>query len=299
MPMPSQEMFDKVALLAEGSLPAEASWQERRESYDSLLEVFPAMEDVASEPITMGGVPGLRFRATDSDDSRALLYFHGGGYCIGSERSHAMIVTRLVHAAGCPVWFPLYRLAPENRFPVPAEDCIAFWQGMLEAGISARHTGFAGDSAGGGLVFVVAQAARDRGMAMPSTCVAISPWTDMEGEGTWRAGDPERDAFLMPGELEMFIEGYLGGTNLRHPLASPIYGGFEGLPPFLIQASATELLYDDAIRLAAALESAGNPAELDIAEPGTPHVWHHMVPDVPESLTAIRNAGSFIKRHTT
>ncbi len=297
--MPSQEMFDKVALLSEGSLPAEASWQERRDFYDSLGEVFPAMDDVSTEEVTMGGVPGLRFAATGSNDARAVVYFHGGGYCIGSQRSHAMIVTRLVHAAGCSVWFPLYRLAPEHPFPVSAEDCIDFWEGMIDSGINPERTGFAGDSAGGGLVFIVAQQAKSRGLALPSSCVAISPWTDMEGEGTWREGDPERDAFLMPGELEMFIEGYLGGKNLRHPLASPVFGDFAELPPFLIQASATELLYDDAVRLAAALETVGNPAELDIAEPGTPHVWHHMVPDVPESLTAIRKAGFFIKRHSS
>lgn len=297
--MPSQEMFDKVTLLAEGAMPAEATWQERREAYDSLLEVFPALEDVTIEKVVMGGVPGLRYCAPDSDESRALLYFHGGGYCIGSERSHAMIVTRLAHIVGCPIWFPLYRLAPEHPFPVPAEDCIAFWKGMLDEGIAAPRTGFAGDSTGGGLVFVVAQAARDRGIALPAACVSICPWTDMEGDGTWRDGDPERDAFLTPGELEMFVEGYLGGANLRHPLAAPVYGEFGGLPPFLVQASATELLYDDAVRLAAGLEAAGNPAELEIAEPGTPHVWHHMVPDVPEALASIRSAGAFIKDRTS
>jgi monoterpene epsilon-lactone hydrolase len=297
--MPSQEMFDKVALLTEGSLPASATWQQRRESYDSLVEVFPAMDDVESTKVVAGGVPGLRFAAADSDPDRAVVYFHGGGYCIGSERSHAMIVTRLVHAAGCPVWFPLYRLAPEHPFPVPAEDCIAFWEGMLNDGADPERTGFAGDSAGGGLVFIVAQQAAERGLRLPSSCVAISPWTDMEGEGTWLAGDPERDAFLKPGELEMFVQGYLGGANRRHPLAAPVFGEFAGLPPFLIQASATELLYDDAIRLAAALERAGNPAELDIVEPGIPHVWHHMVPDVPEALTSIRKAGAFIKQHSS
>ncbi|MGY8997959.1 MAG: hypothetical protein ACKVH7_16090, partial [Alphaproteobacteria bacterium] len=67
--MPSQQMFDKVALLAEGAMPAEATWQERREAYVSLLEVFPALEDVTSEKVVMGGVPGLRFSAADSDGS--------------------------------------------------------------------------------------------------------------------------------------------------------------------------------------------------------------------------------------
>ena len=170
--------------------------------------------------------------------------------------------------------------------------------GFAELGADPERVGFAGDSAGGGLVFSVSQAARDRGMALPKCCVALSPWTDMEGTGTWRAGDPERDVFLSPGELEMLVDGFLAGADRRDPLAAPIFGSFEGLPPFLIQASRSELLYDDAVRLAGALERANNPPLLELAEEGTPHVWHHMVPDVPEAVRSLGNAGAYV-RHLT
>ncbi|MBN34100.1 MAG: alpha/beta hydrolase [Rhodospirillaceae bacterium] len=296
--MLSREMQANLALLSEGSLPAEATWKERRESYDSLSEAFPPLPEVVVERVDLGGVPGLRYAAANSDESRAVFYLHGGGYCIGSEKSHAMIVTRLAEGAGCPVWFPLYRLAPEHRFPVPIEDCITAWKALVDQGVDSGRTGLAGDSAGGGLTFIVAQAARDRGLALPACCVAISPWTDMEGHGTWRDGDPDRDAFLLPGELEMFIDGFLGDADRRDPRASPIHGAFEGLPPYLIQASRSELLYDDALRLAEALEKASNPPVLELAEEGTPHVWHHMVPDVPESAAALERAAAYLRENT-
>ena len=295
--MLSEPMKANLALLREGALPADATWRERREAYDSLIEAFPALPAVAREDAQFGGVSGFRYMPPGGDETRAIVYFHGGGYCIGSEKSHEMIVTRLAAGAGCPVWFPLYRLAPEHRFPTPVEDCIAAWRGFAQAGLDPARIGFAGDSAGGGLTFIVAQAARDRGAALPGCCVAVSPWTDMEGEGTWREGDPERDAFLTPGELDALIDGFLDGdANRRDPLASPIHGEFHGLPPFMIQASRSELLYDDAMRLAKALEDAGNPPVLELAEEGTPHVWHHMAPDVPEAVAAIDSAAAFLKR---
>lgn len=296
--MISPQMQEQLAILAQSVTPLDATWPERRAAYDMLGEVYPALPEVAQEETELGGVPAIRFVPPGVDQGRAVLYFHGGGYCIGSVKSHAMIVSRLAKASGCPLWFPLYRLCPEHPFPAFLEDCVAAWGGLLDRGVDPNGVAFAGDSAGGGLCFSVMQAARDRGMALPACAVAISPWTDMEGQGTWRAGDPARDAFLLPQELELFVDGTLGGMNLRHPAAAPVFGSFDRLPPVLIQVSPTELLYDDAVRLAAAQEAAGGTVELQVAEEGTPHVWHHMVPDVPESVEAIEEAGAFVARHT-
>lgn len=296
--MISPQMQEQIAVLTQSVTPLDATWPERRASYDALGEVYPALAEVAREETMLGGVPAVRFVPPGVDEDRAILYFHGGGYCIGSTASHAMIVTRLARAAGCPLYFPLYRLAPEHRFPVPVEDCLAAWQGLIDLGVDPARVAFAGDSAGGGLCFSIMQMARDKGITLPACAVAISPWSDMEGEGTWRAGDPQRDAFLLPQELQLFVDDFLDGRNLRHPMAAPMYGAMNGLPPVLIQVSASELLYDDAVRLAAGIEKAGGSVEMQVAEEGTPHVWHHMVPDVPESVEAIEAAGAFAARHT-
>ena len=296
--MISPQMQEQIAMLTQSVMPPDATWAERRVAYDALSGIYPPLDGVVREDIDLGGVPAVRFVPPGADEGRAILYFHGGGYCIGSTLSHAMIVTRLAKAAGCSLFFPLYRMAPEHRFPVPVEDCFTAWQGLLARGMAPERVALSGDSAGGGLCFSILQMARERGVALPACAAALSPWSDMEGEGTWRAGDSHRDAFLMPHELELFVEGFLGGMNLRHPMAAPMYGDLAGLPPVLIQVSASELLYHDAVRLAAGVEAAGGKVEMQVAEEGTPHVWHHMVPDVPESVEAIEAAGAFIARHT-
>ena len=292
--MPSPEMERATRILSEAVLPAEPTMDERREAYDKLSTIFPAAESVAQQEAHLGGVPGLRLAAADAAGDKAILYFHGGGYAMGSIESHGMIVSRLAAASGLPLHFPLYRLAPEHPFPAAIEDCVRAYRGLLDQGLAPEAIAFAGDSAGGGLTVATMLEARDAGLPLPACGYAISPWVDMEGDGTWRAGDPDRDAFLTITELEVFIAAYLGGDNLRHPWVAPVFGELAGLPPILIQASRQELLWDDTRRLAEALEAAGVTVRLE-TETEAPHVWHHMAPMVPEAVAAIDAGGAFLR----
>ncbi len=296
--MPSIAMQEQIEQLTQAILPPDAGFAERRAAYDSLSTLFPAVSSVRQEIIDLGGVKTIRYLPPNADLDRAVLYFHGGGYCIGSELSHAMIVTQLAISAGCPVLFPLYRLAPEDRFPAAPEDCYRAWRAVIESGLNPAKTGFAGDSAGGALAVIVMQMARDNGTHLPACGVAISPWVDMEGTESWRSGDPLRDAFLHPAELALFVETFINESDWRNPLAAPLHGQFHDLPPFLIQTSASELLYRDAMRLVDSLTEAGVEITLQVAESGTPHVWHHMTPLVPESLKSLEQAGKFLAEQT-
>ncbi|MEM7122654.1 MAG: alpha/beta hydrolase [Pseudomonadota bacterium] len=294
--MPSAELERYKKILAEAVLPEDATMAERRASYDELGDAFPGDETVAAERAALGGVPGWRFDPPNADPERAILYFHGGGYAMGSTKSHIMIVTRLAAAAGCRLHFPEYRLAPEHLFPAAIDDCVEAYRALSqEVGESVRIA-VAGDSAGGGLVFAVMLRLRDEGLPLPACAVAISPWCDMEGQGTWRAGDPNRDVFLSVEELEAFVETYLNGENLRHPHVAPHYGDLSGLPPVLIQVGDTELLLDDSHALANGMTTAGGTVVLEIEE-GAPHVWHHLAPEVPEANAALTRAGAFITQH--
>ncbi len=294
MPSPELERYKKI--LAEAVLPEDATMAERRVSYDELGDEFPGDDSVTANRTALGGVPGWQFDPPNADPDRAILYFHGGGYAMGSTKSHIMIVTRLAKAAGCRLFFPEYRLAPEHLFPAAIDDCVEAYRALVQEMGDSRRIAFAGDSAGGGLVFAVMLRLRDEGLPLPACGVAISPWCDMEGEGTWRAGDPDRDAFLSVGELEVFVETYLNGDNLRHPYVAPHHGDLSGLPPILIQVGDTELLLDDARSLADGMTAAGSTAVLEIEE-GAPHVWHHLAPEVPEANAALARAGAFIVEH--
>lgn len=294
--MPSSELERYKRVLSEAVLPEDATMAERRASYDELGDLFGRDDTVTGTRISLGDIPTWRFDPPNAAAGRAILYFHGGGYAMGSTRSHGMIVTRLAKHADATLYFPEYRLAPEHPFPAAIDDCVAAYRGLIQDVGGNTRIGVAGDSAGGGLVFAVMQKLRDEELPLPACGVAISPWTDMEGDGTWRAGDPNRDAFLSVGELDAFIAAYLDGNNLRHPYVAPHCGDLSGLPPVLIQVGNTELLLDDARTLATAMTSAGGEVELEIEE-GVPHVWHHLAPDVPEATAAIARAGSFMAKH--
>lgn len=291
MPSPELERYKQV--LAEAVMPEDATVQERRAAYDELGDLFPGDPAVKRSQIDLAGIPTWRFDPPDGNAGRAILYFHGGGYAIGSTKSHAMIVTRLAIEAGCPVYFPEYRLAPEDPFPAAVEDCVRAYGGLLDEIAGPDAVAFAGDSAGGGLVFATMLKARDDGLPLPACGVAFSPWCDTEGEGTWRAGDPDRDAFLSVDEMEYFVAAYLDGDNLHHPYVAPHHGDLAGLPPILIQVGGSELLLDDSKTLAGGIKAAGGTVDLEIEE-GAPHVWHHLTPEVPEANAALARAGAFI-----
>ena len=90
---------------------------------------------------------------------------------------------------------------------------------------------------------------------------------------------------------------YLGDTDPRHPLASPVYADLTGLPPLLIQVGTAEVLLDDATRLAQKAESAGVAVVLEPWE-GMIHMWHSFAAMLPEGQQAIDRIGEFVQEHT-
>ena len=296
--MPSQELIDKTRLLAEAAFPENPNVEDYRAGYDGFGALFPSEPTVAIIEEPMGGVPAHQLQPDQVEGERMVLFFHGGGYAIGSLESHEMIVTRIASWARCRVWFPIYRLAPEHSFPAAIDDCLASWKWLLDTGVDPGKVAFAGDSAGGGLVYAVLLRAKEEGLALPACGWSICPWADMDGHGTWREGEDGRDPLLSAAELEWFVDTYLQGENLRHPWVAPIYGDLSAMPPTLIQAGGIEILLDDARTLARNLRAAGSEVMLEEQE-GAGHVWHHMVPDVPEANASIRQGVDFIVEHTS
>ena len=161
--------------LAERPDGATADIADLREEYDRAVEIFPLPETVAHEPGSLGGIPGEWLRPEGADASRALLYFHGGGYVLGSTRSHRHMVAALAAGAGVHAFSADYRLAPEHPFPAAVEDGAAAWQGLVESGIDPARAVIGGDSAGGGLTVATLVKARDDGLPMPAGAGSASP----------------------------------------------------------------------------------------------------------------------------
>ena len=117
--MTDRSEIDAIRALL-GSQPRPAGWAERRKRLDEVGSVWPVADDIKVSGVDVDGVPGEWSIAPGSDESRVLMFLHGGGYCSGSIVSHRRMVTEAGRAAGVRTLAVGYRLAPEHPFPQPS-----------------------------------------------------------------------------------------------------------------------------------------------------------------------------------
>ena len=272
-------------------------YRQMRKDLDALGLAFGHAADVAIEKTVANGVPAEWTTTPNAARDTALLYFHGGGYVIGSINTHRALAGRISRAAKARVLVIDSRLAPEHPHPAAVEDAVAAYRWMLQQGLQASRIAVSGDSAGGGLTVAALVAIRDANLPMPAAGAPISPWVDMEGIGDSMTSKSAADPIVQKEGLLNMARAYLGGKHPRTPLAAPLYADLSGLPPLLIQVGTAETLLDDASRLAERAKKAG----VDVSyEPwdNMVHVWHLFAPMLDEGKQAIDGIGAFVQKHT-
>ena len=253
---------------------------------------YKVPETVQVAPVHLGGVPGERLEGP-APGNMVLLYLHGGGYFACSAETHRPITVYFA-LHGSHVFAPDYRLAPENRFPAAVEDAVVFYRALLSAGYSPRNIVVAGESAGGGLALSLMLSLRSAGIPLPAAAALFSPWTDLAATGDSIRTNAKRCAMFDGAGVAFSARYYLGDTDPRNPLASPLYADLTGLPPLLMHVGADEVLLDDSTRFAERARAAGVRVELKIW-PVVPHAWQlapHLVPEARESL---RESTAFLR----
>ncbi len=291
--MSAHELEVLLGLLREGGPDLTAPPAQARESFEQMLAGVPVGGDAGFERVTLGGVPALASFTPNAARDRVLIYLHGGAYVIGSAQGYRALSSDLGRAAGARALSLDYRLAPEHPFPAAVDDAVAAYRALLDQGVRPKNVAIAGDSAGGGLAVAMLTAARDAGLPMPAAAVAISPWVDLECVGETIASKAAEDPALTLQGLTGMAATYLAGASAREPLASPIHADLAGLPPLMIQVGSSEILLDDAVRLAAVAGAAGVRSRLDVW-PRMVHVWHAFGFMLSEGRDAIAEAGAFI-----
>jgi epsilon-lactone hydrolase len=242
-------------------------------------------------PSQVGGVPGEWVEGPAATKT-VLLYLHGGGYFACSAQSHRPITVGFA-LHGFRVLAPDYRLAPENQFPAAVDDAVAAYRGLLAEGHSPGSIVVAGDSAGGGLTLSLLLALREAGTPLPAGAALFSPWTDLVATGDSVRTNAARCAMFNGPDIGPSARYYLGTTDPRHPLASPLYADLKGLPPLLIHVGEDEVLRDDSTRLAERAREAGVRVELKVW-PVVPHAWQLAPHRIPEARQSLRESATFL-----
>ncbi len=296
--MASEELDTLIQMLRARPLEETPPVDEARSYFETMAELFPVAGDMKCEPVSVDGMKAEWIAAPEAAEDRAILYLHGGGYAIGSINTHRDLTSRIARAAQALALLIDYRLAPEHPFPAAVHDAAAAYRWLLSNGFKPERTVIAGDSAGGGLTVATLLALRDAGDPLPAAGVCLSPWVDLGVSGESMTTRADIDPLVTRDGVLAMAGYYLGNTDPRTPLASPIYADLDGLPPLLVHVGTAETLYDDATRLAERAKAAGVNVTF---EPWADmiHVWHYFASMLPEGRQAIDRVGEFILEHTS
>ncbi len=266
--------------------------EEMRADWDRLFPLPP--QGVVLRADVAAGVDVLWVDARESLPTRVLLYFHGGGYKIGSVTSHRDLMARIGAAARCRVLGVDYRLAPEAHFPAPVDDALAVYDWLIASGQPPAQIAVGGDSAGGGLAAALLLRLRDRGGTLPAAAVLLSAWTDLTAQGESYVTRADADPIHQRAMIRATARQYLGPDgDPSNPLASPLFGRLAGLPPLLLQVGDRETVLDDTTRFAAKARAAGVRADLEVY-PDMIHVFQQFAAEIPEAVRAIDAIGGFL-----
>jgi len=210
--------------------------------------------------------------------------------------THRKVYGHFAKAIGCCALIVHYRRAPEHVHPGPVDDVVASYRWLIDQGVRPQHIALTGDSAGGGLAITTLLRARERGLPMPAATMPLSPWVDMEATGKSMTTKAKTDPVNQRDGLLSNAKRYLGEGDRRAPLVSPLYADLTNLPPLLIQVGESEVLLDDARRLAERAKRYGVDVDLEVW-PEMIHVWQLFAAVLPEAQQAIQHIGAFIRTH--
>jgi acetyl esterase len=239
-----------------------------------------------------------RLYAPSHEKLPVLLYFHGGGFTIGSIATHDVLCRQLSHLAGCAVVSLDYRLAPEHQFPTAANDAWDALQWLAthadSLGLSNQHLAVGGDSAGGTLAAMSAIMARDAGLKLDLQLLfypGCAAHQDMASHRRFAQG-----FVLDEADISWFFSHYLRSPADREdwrfaPLMAP---HVDGVAPVWLGLAECDPLVDEALLYGDMLRAAGVPVELEIYR-GVTHEFIKMGRILPEARHAHADAARALR----
>lgn len=293
VPMPvtvSPEAQKWLASLAQQKVGPPESLAERRAHTDAWRKMDSAearkLYPVNVEETTTAGVrTDIITPLSGAASNRVLINLHGGGF--NSDSGSLIEGVPIANLARIKVVSVYYRLAPENPFPAAVDDVVAVYKELLKT-YPAHNIGIFGTSAGAILTCEVAVRLKQLGLPLPAALGIFSGLADFS-----RVGD-SRQLFALnglPGRMEpvdpnhLPDDQYVGKTDRKDPVLSPLFADLHGMPPSLLVTSTRDILLSDTTTLHRALLRSGDDAQLVVFE-ALPHAfWYHFqLPETQEAL---------------
>lgn len=222
-----------------------------------------------------------------ADKGAAVLYLHGGGFVLGSPRSHRPVAAHLAAACALPVFLLDYPLAPEHPFPAAPDAVLRAWQNLTAGG--TRPVALAADSAGGWLALRLVQQAAAMGLPRPTALALFSPLLDLARAATAH----DDDMLLPPGFVAEGVRAFGGGIPPADPRLDLLAAPPAGLPPMFLSYDVDEMLAADSRRLAAAAQAAGGRLRVQAAQ-GLWHAWPLQAGWLPEAGATLQEAAALL-----
>lgn len=272
--------------------------QWRREVHKSWLAGDPPASAVGHKEIVVGRVRCLRAAeaAAPTTAEPIVVYFHGGGFALGSPEVALPITARIAGTDAGQDDKPIevvsvdYRLAPEHPYPAAFDDGLLVVRSLSEKQ-PGRPIVLAGDSAGANVALAVG--VELAAVVNISGLVMLSPHLNLDrgsgGDRSWpgQVRDPRSDVDETFGRW--LTDGYRGSLAATDPRISPLFAEFSALPKTLVQVGTSDASFTDAVRFARLARGSGADVTLDVWD-GLWHAWHYHrdLPEADQALDAVR-----------
>ena len=285
--------------------PSVASVGEMRAANDRPIDAGPPIAMARVEDLVIP-LPGRSLAARLYVPENAggkpplTVFFHGGGWVVGTLDTHDATARALARASGSALLSVAYRLAPEHPYPAPVEDCYdaLCWAASQEQvlGVDADRLAVAGDSAGANLAAACAILARDRGGPVLHHQALIYPVTDRDYTTASYRENGAAGGFLTTAMMDWFWQHYVGDRTAREaPLAFLLHTpDLRDLPPASVIVAQYDPLRDEGLAYARRLAEAGVRVTADVAE-GMIHGFFSLFAAVPGVHAWIDRAGGRLR----
>ena len=298
MPLHPQAKFITDFVAGLGNKPFEEDTPQNARDSRAAMQAPSTVPIHSMVDIDAGGVPARLYRPNDSGDLPLLVYYHGGGWVLGSVESHDSVCRALCMQTPCAVLSVDYRLAPEHPFPAPLDDCVTAtewaYRNAASFGCDPMRIAVGGDSAGGNIAAAIVNM-----RVVPTVYqLLIYPVTDCN------LGHPSHQEnkdgpFLTHAGMRWFVHHYTAGTNtsLDDPRLSPLFENEATLaaaPPTCVITAEFDPLRDEGDAYAAKLSSLGVPVS-HVRFSGQFHGFVSLADFVDDGKAAISLSSSLLR----